>query len=296
MERKRTEERIKKGFPFRLKEVLFHSDPGTILVSATVQENNQQTMLKKKALKTSDALRAAASKGCLPAVRFFVKEGVSKTNADKQGRTPLMLATQKDHSAVVKFLNEKQPTNKDKLLIGDYLYTCDALHAAAKKGAVETVEFLVVEGVNKDDTDIHGATPLMNAVEEGHFAVVKYLRECGADKDKADNRGYSPLLAAAEKGRLVFVQYLLDQGADVNKASTISDRLTPLHAAAKAGHAEVLTCLMNYGASLTAISFGCTFNSATKKWNQFGEQLPIDVADKRGDRTAHPLAAAGNCS
>ena len=54
-------------------------------------------MLTKKSLNTRDALRAAATKGCLAAVRFLVEEGMNKTDADKQGQTPLMLATQNDH-------------------------------------------------------------------------------------------------------------------------------------------------------------------------------------------------------
>ena len=45
-------------------------------------ENHQTNMLKKKSLSTRDALCAAASKGCLAAVRFLVDEGVSKTDAD----------------------------------------------------------------------------------------------------------------------------------------------------------------------------------------------------------------------
>ena len=72
-------------------------------------------MLKLKTLTTRDALRVAATKGCLAAVRFLVEEGVNKTDTDQEGRTPLMLATQNNHLDVVQFLeNEPAETDKEK--------------------------------------------------------------------------------------------------------------------------------------------------------------------------------------
>ena len=47
-----------------------------------------------------------------------------------------------------------------------------------------------------------------------------------------------------------FLQLRLEDGADVNKV--MRDGLTALHFAAQRGHAEVLSLLMAYGASLTA--------------------------------------------
>ena len=261
-------------------------------------------MLTKKTLNTRDALRAAASKGCLTTVRFLVEEGVSKSDADKQGQTPLMLATQNDHLAVVQFLNEQQPMDKVKdnnmLLINMELNTCDSLRAAAKKGAVEALRFLVEEGVSIDDADKDGWTPLIYAALKGHLAVVQYLLEQGADQNKAMNngasplyiasqsrlimgdiRGWNPLLVAVFRDYLMVVQCLLEQGADVNKAA--DNGVTPLHIAARLGHAEILSCLMNWGASLTAritTNGRLPINDAA---NEAIKQLIRDEEIRRGD-------------
>ena len=224
-------------------------------------EENQQTMLTKKTLNTRDALRAAASKGCLPAVRFLVEEGVSKTDADKQGQTPLMLATQNDHLAVVQYLEEQHPSDKDKddmWLTKKGSNTRDALRAAAKRGAVEAMRFFVEEGVSKDDADKDdGWTPLMIAALNGHLAVVRYLGEQGADKEKARDNGCTALYIAAENGHLAVVQCLLEQGADKDKTS--NNGRTPLFIAAENGHLPVVQYLLEHGADKDkAMNVGAT--------------------------------------
>ena len=207
-------------------------------------------MLTNKTLNTRDALRAAARKGCLGAVRFLVKEGVSKTDADKEGRTPLMLATQNDHVAVVQFLEEEQqPTDNDKddrLLVKNKLNTRDALRVAALRGALDAVRFLVEEGVIKDDGDTNGLTPLIYASLNGHLSVIQYLLDQGADKDKATNNGATPLYAAAQEGHLPIVQYLLEQGSDKDKAN--NEGASPFLIAAANGHFPIVQYLLVQGA------------------------------------------------
>ena len=209
-------------------------------------------MLKEKSLNTRDALRAAASKGCLAALRFLVEEGVSKTDADKQGQTPLMLATQNNHENVVRFLKRLTDKDNDKydmLLTNKELNTCDALRAAARRSALGAVRFLVEEGVSKDDGDCQGCTALYLASLYGRLAVVQYLLDQGADKDKPlPCYGASPLYIAAQNGHLAVVQHMLERGADKDKAKHNGD--TALLAAAEFDQLSVVQCLLEYGADV----------------------------------------------
>ena len=263
-------------------------------------------MLKLRSFNTRDALRAAACKGRLEAVRFFVEEGVDKDGADKEGQTPLMLATQNNHMAVVQFLEEYK-TNKNKAdmsLKNKTANTRDALRAAANKGCMEAVRFLVEEEVSQDDADNEGRTPLLIAIQSGHEAVARYLvefmqirsyiqdgcwgsaalmfaaRKCdlvtmqwlleqGVDKDVGDNSGHTALIVATYSGHLAAIGWLLEQGVDVNKAE--NDGWTPLHRAAYHGHPEIVTCLMNWGASLTA-------RTNDQVYEPISNRLPIELA------------------
>ena len=69
--------------------------------------------------------------------------------------------------------------------------------------------------------------------------------------DKANTIGANPLNVAACRGYLKVVELLLEHGADLDKARS-NDGWTPLHTAANNNHTEVVTCLMNWSASLTS--------------------------------------------
>ena len=91
----------------------------------------------------------------------------------------------------------------------------------------------------------------------------------GEDKEKATNNGRTALMIAVSNGHITEVQYLLEHGADVNMATYVVFGWTALHAAACSGHAEILTCLMDWGASLTGTVLAT---------DPLPALLPIDVA------------------
>ena len=140
------------------------------------------------------AIIGAASRGHLAVVKYLVQKGAEIHKGNCYGDNALMAASWGGHMSVIKFLaplSEKEKTNNDGKT---------ALILASEKNQLEIVEFLCVElGANKDAAGIDGRTSLFVAALRGHLAVVQCLVEQGADKEKADNYGDSPLRAAARQ-------------------------------------------------------------------------------------------------
>ena len=144
------------------------------------------------------------------------------------------------------------------------------LQDAASNGALERVQLLLRQGVDKDQADSGGYTALWRAACSGYLTTVQCLIEEGADMEKGNNWGRTPLITASFRGHVNVVRYLLEQGADRDKAD--EDGETPLHDAAQAGNLETAMLLMSYGADL---------NARTN-----GGHLPIDRAQTEEMRQA----------
>ena len=80
---------------------------------------------------------------------------------------------------------------------------------------LEVINLLIEKGAEVDyQTDDHGYSALMKAVEIGNVEVVKCLIKHGAQVDLKDNRGKSALEVGCEKGNIVVVEGLLKVGAE----------------------------------------------------------------------------------
>ncbi len=68
------------------------------------------------------------------------------------------------------------------------------IHSAAERGKTDSVKRFLKKGININQKDENGATPLMLAVKSNNPELVAYLIEKGADVNAKDKDGYTPIM------------------------------------------------------------------------------------------------------
>jgi ankyrin repeat protein len=175
---------------------------------------------------------------------------------DRNGNTPLFIASSLGYDDLVNFLLRKESTRR----VG---YICNDLgqlpiHIAAKNGHVTTVKALLDHGEDTlDKVDREGRTPLCLAAcgnSKSHAETVKYLVERGSEIAHKQLNRATPLLQAAQNGNDLSIRYLIGEDCRIPNSENLdlnewnSDRLTPLSLAAIAGHESAVLTLLRNGA------------------------------------------------
>uniref|UniRef100_A0A8C3T8G0 K Homology domain-containing protein n=1 Tax=Chelydra serpentina TaxID=8475 RepID=A0A8C3T8G0_CHESE len=124
------------------------------------------------------------------------------------------------------------------------------LMEAAQEGHLELVKYLLASGANVHATTATGDTALTYACENGHTDVADVLLQAGADLEHESEGGRTPLMKAARAGHLCTVQFLISKGANVNRATANNDH-TVVSLACAGGHLAVVELLLAHGADPT---------------------------------------------
>lgn len=171
-------------------------------------------------------------------------DGADVNVVDHKDCTPIFLAAQEGHSAVVQFLIQHN---------ADLNIACDdgetALIRAAAEGHIKVVELLVQHGANMNLPNGYGTTALSIAVSEGHLAVVELLVQLGANINLADSTGATALFIAAQTGQTKIVETLIQHSEiDVNMVTNIG--ATALYIAAQEGHVKIVELFLAYNSGM----------------------------------------------
>jgi ankyrin repeat protein len=123
------------------------------------------------------------------------------------------------------------------------------LMLASERGHVEVVRWLLDRGAATDERPTSGITALWFASRDGRTPIVELLLQRGADPAIASSIGVTPLITASHQGRLETVQCLLGNPAAVATVnSRDKDGVTALLWACAGGHGGVVRLLLEKGA------------------------------------------------
>ncbi|XP_071698438.1 potassium channel AKT1-like [Rutidosis leptorrhynchoides] len=120
------------------------------------------------------------------------------------------------------------------------------LHIAASKGSVNCVLLLLDYGSDPNCSDSEGNVPLWEAIIGNHESLVRILSDNGATLSSGDVAQYSCI--AAEKNDLNLLKKIVRHGGDITRVR--KDGSTALHVAVTEGNIEMVKFLLEKGANI----------------------------------------------
>ena len=105
-----------------------------------------------------------------------------------------------------------------------YMYT------AVLGGNIKLISYLFNKGINIDEKDTKGNTPLLHAIlHSAPFPVIECLCHKGASIEVKNRYSESPLLASIKLGLYEIANFLIEFGANINVTENINTSLTLCH-------------------------------------------------------------------
>jgi ankyrin repeat protein len=180
----------------------------------------------------------AAEDGDLEEVQRLVQQDRQLLGAVWDLKTPLTAAAARGRVEVVRYLLDEGAD----INLRPAGFCSAAFHRACDQGRVEVVALLLARGADTGPSD-NGLTPLMAASFGGQTDIVELLlaHGCGDVDQQYPSSGETALRCACSYARAGVVEVLLGAGADPH-AVDVNGR-TPLSEAVRKGHVECVALL-----------------------------------------------------
>ena len=141
----------------------------------------------------------------------------------------------------------------EKYIFGIHSKTKRTLAEEAECGDEVACFSWIRDGVDPNEVDAYGYTPLLNAAALGRLNAVVELLKNGADINRSGPYGFHPIHAAAQNGHREVVSVLLKNGADINAQN--EDKDTAMHLALRAHRIEIVYMLISNGGNVRIQGF-----------------------------------------
>ncbi|MDR3204188.1 MAG: ankyrin repeat domain-containing protein [Deltaproteobacteria bacterium] len=239
--------------------------------------------LKAQDKKGDTALFWAAKNNPNPdVIQFLLQAGLKVNSVNKLGETPLFYASTNPNPLAVTTLINAGANAKVKDQTGSTaLFT-----ACLSNTKLDTLRTLLSLGLNVNEVNDEGVTPLMAAAANPEISVTRYLLIEGADPNLREKRGRTALmLAAALNPNPMVLRILLECGAD--PLIKDSNNQTALYFASQNLNSDMLQVLNKFTTDQTT-SAQAQEKAPEKKENLAGAN---QAQEKEGPRA--PVAAEG---
>jgi ankyrin repeat protein len=160
----------------------------------------------------------------------------------------------------------------------------DSLRSACADGNLDLVSKLLDQGVDVNNQNVMGITPLHACAFASNIKIAQLLISHGADQTQGDLSEMAPIHYAAAEGALELVRYFVECAGTSIAGIVGAEGITPAHMAANIGHDEVLQY----------ISEEC----GPEYCNQLDDQgnSPLHIASSRGHAKCVDVLLQIGCS
>jgi ankyrin repeat protein len=189
------------------------------------------------------ALMSAAAKGHLQVAALLIDSGADPSIKDEAGTTAYSYAVHNKHAPIADLIGANQVRNLDD---SRRVIKKQQLIEVIKRGEAGTALELMAKGVDLNEKDSAGWTPLMHALSGDHSLIAGALLDRGADPAPVDANGWGAVHLAAFRGDNASLGIILQKGIQAG-ALTVK-KTTPLILAAGNGHTETVELLLEHKA------------------------------------------------